>query len=144
MSKRLDDLSRNLASGMSRRRALQLFAGGLAAAAFGRTMLGVEAAGTGQTVSDFCKSICTPYFMGNGNRGLPAGYHSNYYMANYTSNYTFGDFDGNYYVNYTPYDECMAECQPCDAGVVNPCGSDICVQAEVPWRDNPAIYCVRS
>jgi hypothetical protein len=141
MSKRLDDLSRNLASGMSRRRALQIFAGGLAAAALGRSAIGVEAAGSGTTVANFCKAICTPYFTGRGNRGFSGNFTGNYYLANYE----FSDFEGNYYANYTPYDECMAECHLCDANVANTCGSDICVQAEDPrGGDQPAIYCLSS
>ncbi len=144
MSKRLDDLSRNLASGMSRRRALQIFAGGLAAAAFGRSVINVDAAGQGKVVSDFCKTICTPYFTGQGNRGL----NGNYFFGNYTAYYGNSSFDGNYFANYTPYDECMAECHPCDAGIFNPCyPSDICVQAENPSGfppNQPATYCLPS
>lgn len=136
MSKRLDDLSRNLASGMSRRRALQIFAGGLVAAAFGRSAIGVEAAKRGDRVTEFCQSICSPYFTGrrrhrSGDQDAVGDYHGNYY----------GNYYANYYGNSSTYDQCIDYCHRCDPGIYNPCGSDICVQAEFPGQP-VRVYCL--
>lgn len=125
MGKNLDELSRNLARGIPRRKALAIFAGGIAAATMGRQRASAQsshlacdlfcAANFGYRSRAYfaCLADCSPCTTNANFAGLPCPRGTACitlnppFVINYTTNYSTNYVVNSYYDNYCAFSICV-------------------------------------